>query len=207
MKTHSIVFDLGGVLIDLNYQLTINAFEKLGVSNFKTLYSQANQSGLFDAYETGQISTQRFINEVLNYIPNSCNPNHIVNAWNAMILDFKKEKLDNLIKLRKNVNLYLLSNTNALHLDKVKMEWAKISSTPLDSFFDQTYYSHLIGLRKPSVEIFNRVCDENNLTPSKTLFIDDSIQHIEGAKSAGLKTILHPQNSSLELDFILTQFN
>jgi putative hydrolase of the HAD superfamily len=207
MKTHSIVFDLGGVLIDLNYQLTINAFEKLGVSNFKTLYSQANQSGLFDAYETGQISTQRFINEVLNYIPNSCNPNHIVNAWNAMILEFKKEKLDNLIKLRKNVNLYLLSNTNALHLDKVKMEWAKISSTPLDSFFDQTYYSHLIGLRKPSVEIFNRVCDENNLTPSKTLFIDDSIQHIEGAKSAGLKTILHPQNSSLELDFILTQFN
>lgn len=207
MKTHSIVFDLGGVLIDLNYQLTINAFEKLGVSNFKTLYSQANQSGLFDAYETGQISTQRFINEVLNYIPNSCNPNHIVNAWNAMILDFKKDKLDNLIKLRKNVNLYLLSNTNALHLDKVKMEWAKISSIPLDSFFDQTYYSHLIGLRKPSVEIFNRVCDENNLTPSKTLFIDDSIQHIEGAKSAGLKTILHPQNSSLELDFILTQFN
>jgi putative hydrolase of the HAD superfamily len=207
MKAHSIVFDLGGVLLDLNYQLTINAFEKLGVTDFKTLYSQANQTGIFDAYETGKISTQRFINEVLNYVPVACNPNHIVNAWNAMILDFKKEKLDNLIKLRKSVNLYLLSNTNALHLDKVKVAWAKISSTPLDAYFDQTYYSHLIGIRKPSVEIFNLVCNENNLTPSKTLFIDDSIQHIEGAKLAGLKTILHQQNSSLELDFILAQFN
>jgi putative hydrolase of the HAD superfamily len=207
MKANSIVFDLGGVLIDIDYQLTIDAFEKLGVNDFKKLYSQANQTGLFDAYETGQISTQRFINEILKYVPSPTNPNHIVDAWNAMILDFKKKKLDDLIALRKNVNLYLLSNTNALHLDKVKMKWAKISATPFETYFDQPYFSHHIGLRKPSVEIFKHVCHQNNLNPSQTLFIDDSIQHIEGAQRAGLKTMLHKQNSSLDLDFILAQFN
>jgi putative hydrolase of the HAD superfamily len=207
MKDKSIIFDLGGVLIDINYDLTINAFEKLGVQDFKNLYSQASQNGIFDAYETGQISTQRFINEVLNLMGGTCNPNYAVKAWNAMILDFKIEKLENLIELRKSANLYLLSNTNAIHLEKVKIEWTKISPRPLEAFFDRTYYSHLIGLRKPSIEIFNHVCIENDLNREKTLFIDDSIQHIEGAKLAGIKTLLHPQNNPLDREIILAQFN
>jgi HAD superfamily hydrolase (TIGR01509 family) len=207
MTSKAIIFDLGGVLIDLNYQLTISAFENLGIADFKNLYSQANQSGLFDAYETGKISTQRFINEVLNFMPTKCNPNLIVNAWNAMILDFKKDKYDLLVHLKKEYELFLLSNTNALHVDKVFSEWAKISKAPMESFFDKVYFSHQIGMRKPEAEIFLHVCNENNLNPNETLFIDDSVQHIEGAEKVGLRTLLHPQNQSLDADFILAQFN
>lgn len=207
MKVNAIIFDLGGVLIDLNYQLTISAFEDLGIKDFKNLYSQANQSGIFDAYETGKISTQRFINEVLEFIPSKCNPNLIVKAWNAMILDFKLDKYDLLVNLKKEQRLYLLSNTNALHVDKVFLEWSKISKEPMESFFDKVYFSHKIGMRKPDSEIFKHVCDENGLNPEDTLFIDDSAQHIEGAKKVGLKTLLHPQNQALDADFILAQFN
>lgn len=207
MKSKSIIFDLGGVLIDLNYELTINAFKNLGITDFKDLYSQANQNGVFDAYETGKISTQRFINEILDLIPKRCNPNLIVNAWNAMILDFKKEKLENLVELKKENRLFLLSNTNALHVDKVNREWSKISQQPIEDFFEKIYFSHQLGLRKPDAETFAFVCTENQLIPNETLFIDDSIQHIEGAKKIGLKTVLHLQNHPLDLDFILAQFN
>jgi FMN phosphatase YigB (HAD superfamily) len=207
MKVNAIIFDLGGVLIDLNYQLTINAFENLGITDFKDLYCQASQSGVFDTYETGKISTQRFINEVLHFIPKQCSPNLIVKAWNSMILDFKIDKLNLLLKLKEECRLFLLSNTNALHLDKVYIEWSKISKEPLESFFDKAYFSHKIGMRKPDSEIFKHLCDENSLDPENTLFIDDSAQHIEGAEKFGLKTLLHPQNQALDVNFILTQFN
>jgi HAD superfamily hydrolase (TIGR01509 family) len=207
MTSKAIIFDLGGVLIDLNYQLTISAFENLGITDFKSLYSQANQSGLFDAYETGKISTQRFINEVLNFMPSKCNPNLIVKAWNAMILDFKKDKHDLLVSLKKEHRLFLLSNTNALHVDKVFSEWSKLSKAPMESFFDKVYFSHQIGMRKPDSEIFLHVCNENNLNPNDTLFIDDSAQHIKGAEKVGLKTLLHPQNQSLDASIILAQFD
>jgi putative hydrolase of the HAD superfamily len=207
MKEKNLILDLGGVLIDLNYQLTIQAFENLGSSNFKELYSQANQLGVFDCFETGEISTQRFINEILKYLPNGCNPNQVVSAWNAMILDFKESKIALLLQLKEIFNLFLLSNTNELHLIEVRNEWNKKRPFEFENCFDKVYYSHLIGMRKPSVSVFQYVCSENQLNPDQTLFIDDTIQHIQGAQKAGLKTLLHPQNKELNLDIILAQFD
>lgn len=188
-KIDAIIFDLGGVLIDIDYTKTRQAFEHLGINNFNDLYSQANQQELFDRFETGQISGQHFINSILNYFSEPISPNKVVHAWNAMLLDFQIEKLILLEKLALKYPLFLLSNTNELHVPVVRQRLTKLSAKPLEAYFTKVYFSHELGLRKPNSEIFEVVCNENNMNPSTTLFIDDSIQHIEGAKKCGLQTI------------------
>lgn len=188
MKFEAIVFDLGGVLIDLDYNRTINAFKQLGIADFDKMYSQAAQNNLFDDFETGQISAQRFVNSLLPYLRPGTTPNKVVHAWNAMILSVPTAKIELLKDLRKKYPIYLLSNTNELHVPVVRREWAKVTSQPMEDFFDHIYFSHEIHLRKPTSEIFEFVCDQQNLVPEKTLFIDDSIQHIKGAEQIGLQT-------------------
>lgn len=188
-KYNALIFDLGGVLIDIDYSKTQVAFEALGIVNFNELYSQAKQKELFDRFETGQISAQNFINQLMHYFTEPISPNKIVHAWNAMILDFQVEKLQLLERLKANYSLFLLSNTNELHVPVVRQRLAKLTSKNLEDYFSRIYLSNEISYRKPSTEIFELVCDENNLDPSSTLFIDDSIQHIEGAKKIGLQTL------------------
>ncbi|MBL1279907.1 MAG: HAD family phosphatase [Fluviicola sp.] len=186
----TIIFDYGGVLINLDYQATINAFGELGIDDFESLYSQAEQSNLFNDLETGQISPAYFINQLLELLPANITPNQVVHAWNSIIKDVPKESVELLLKLkRQGYRLFLLSNTNQLHIDVADSEWLKVSEFPLVKFFDAVYYSHEVKMRKPNAEIFEFVCTENVLDPKKTLFIDDSIQHIEGAKKMGLQTV------------------
>ncbi len=196
-KYDAIIFDLGGVLINLNYQLTIDAFKDLGVKELNLAYSQTKQTTLFDDYETGKISTQQFINTIKNYVPSSITPNQIVHAWNAMILKFPMENLKVLEQLSERKKLYLLSNTNAIHLQKVEQRLAQQNSKKLSAYFLKTYYSHELGMRKPHAEVFQFLCDDAEINPSKTLFIDDSVQHLIGAESIGLNTQLWEQNASL----------
>ena len=189
MNYKAVIFDLGGVIIHIDYAATIHAFENLGHSDFHTLYSQAQQSGLFDEFETGKISGQRFVNELLPYLKAGTSPNKVVAAWNALIGAVPKERIELLQKVREKYPTFLLSNTNELHMQAVLRSWNASSNQPMSDFFDHIYLSHEIGMRKPNAEIFEFVCHENNLVPSETLFIDDSIQHIEGAKSCGLQTV------------------
>lgn len=184
---NTVIFDLGGVILNLDYQRTIDAFKKLGLKNFEKIYTQANQSNLFDDYETGKISSQHFINLLLPHLPQGTSPNKVVHAWNAMILDFPIQRLELLDELKSKYRTFLLSNTNELHLQEVLRSLSKTTNRSLDSFFEKTYYSHILQLRKPSKEIFEYVCNEQNLIPSQTLFIDDTIRHVDGAISAGLQ--------------------
>lgn len=185
---NAVIFDFGGVIINIDYQATIDAFKNLGIDNFDRLYSQAQQSDLFDAIETGKISSQHFINGLLRILPSQITPNQVVHAWNAMILDIPKHRIEFLKELRTQTPIYLLSNTNEIHISKALREWQRVESASIETVFNKVYLSHEIGLRKPDVEVFQKVCQEQGLTPSKTLFIDDSIQHIEGAQKAGLQT-------------------
>ena len=182
----NIIFDFGGVIINIDYEATINAFKDLGISDFDALYSQAAQSDLFDAIETGRISPQHFINGILQLLPAGVTPNQVVHAWNAMILDIPKERIEFLQQLSQTHDIYLLSNTNSIHIDKAMREWNNKTQADINDIFKKVYLSHEMGMRKPDVEIFRHVCQEQGLDPSKTLFIDDSIQHIHGAREAGL---------------------
>ena len=185
----AIIFDFGGVIINIDYSATINAFKALGIDNFDSLYSQASQSDLFNNIETGKISPQHFINGLLQILPKGITPNQVVKAWNAMLQDIPLERIELLLELKKTHPIYLLSNTNSIHIDAALRTWNATSSTPITEVFNAVYYSHDLNMRKPNKEIFDFVCSENSLNASKTLFIDDSIQHIEGAQSAGLQTM------------------
>lgn len=197
----NIIFDLGGVILNIDYQLTENAFKSLGLTDFSNMYTQAAQSGLFDNYEKGLCSTPYFINSLLDFLPPNTSANKVVAAWNAMILDFPIANLDLLLVLKKKYRIFLLSNTNDIHLQAVNRSLKSVTSEKnLDSFFEKTYYSFEMGMRKPDAEIFNKVCNENQLDKSKTLFIDDTERHILGAQSVGLNThFLKPGISIIQL--------
>ncbi|WP_343635600.1 HAD family phosphatase [Fluviicola sp.] len=201
----AIIFDLGGVLLNLDYDLTEKAFVALGLANFGASYSQLQQVQLFDRYETGQISSFHFVNRLLDLLPPGTTANQVVHAWDSMILDFPVERLQRLEALSQKYRLFLLSNTNDLHIDAVRRSLDKaVGHRNLEQYFEKTYFSSAIGMRKPDKEIFEFICSENNLDPAKTLFIDDSPQHIEGAKAAGIEAILLGKNEEVfDLPFFL----
>lgn len=184
----AIIFDFGGVLINLDYQLTIDAFKSLGVENFDELYSQATQENLFDDIETGTINSDEFVAGLLSYLPHGSTEKDVVAAWNAMILDVPIASVELLQSLKGKYKVFLLSNTNVIHLPHALQQWNKTSSIALEECFDHVYLSYIMGMRKPDREIFDTVCQIEDLNPANTLFIDDSIQHIEGAKQFGLQT-------------------
>lgn len=185
-----IIFDLGGVILNINYQLTQQAFVNLGVTNFNELYSQFHTSSLFDDLETGRVSPAEFLAAMHKHTPQSVTDEQLVSAWNAMLLDFPLQRLQLLQQLRQHYNLYLLSNTNAIHMEAFNQLLQESRGIPsLGGFFERSYYSHLIGYRKPEKESYQIIIDENRLDPAATLFIDDTLPNIEGAKVVGLQTI------------------
>jgi glucose-1-phosphatase len=186
----NIIFDLGGVILNIDYHKTVEEFEKLGLKNFNEIYSQAQQTGLFDKFEVGEISSSFFINELLNFLPKGTSPNAVVKAWNAIILDFPIENLNFLLEIKEQKNIVLLSNTNEIHIQCFHRKLELLTGNKsLHPYFKEVYFSNEIKLRKPNLNCFEFVCKENNFKLSETIFIDDSIQHIEGAKSFGLNTI------------------
>lgn len=187
MKIKNIILDLGGVLLNIDYHLTINAFKNLGIKNFDELYSQANQNNLFDNFETGHIKDHEFIDGIAKSIKNDISKEELINAWNAMLLDFPIERLHFLLQLKEKYSTVLLSNTNTIHLDFFHNQLKEVHQIEsLDNHFKHTYFSCEMGLRKPNPDIFLEVCKREGFDPSETLFIDDSIQHVDGAKKAGL---------------------
>jgi HAD superfamily hydrolase (TIGR01509 family) len=188
-KIEAILFDLGGVFIHIDYVATINEFEKIGFNNAASLYSQSEQAELFQQYEIGSVSTAHFINKLLPLSNESISPNQVVHAWNAMIGSVEPNSVSVLKELQGKTRLFMLSNTNELHLSVVEREWNKVSTLPMNNFFENVHLSHQLGMRKPDQITFKEVCDINRLIPKNTLFIDDSIQHVIGAQNAGLQTI------------------
>lgn len=196
--TEAIIFDFGGVLIHLNPQATIDAFKSLGSENFESLYQDVNTPNLFTDLETGKISPQSFINRLLDHLPKGTTPNQVVKAWNAMILHIPEETIDILIELKKTHRIFLLSNTNEIHIQKALIEWERVSGKAPQDYFDHVYLSHEMGMRKPTADIFEFVCNAQNLTPENTLFIDDSAEHIATASSLGIQTIHMERNAQLQ---------
>jgi len=188
IELDAIIFDLGGVILNIDYQLTINAFEKLGFKNFNAQYSKMQQSGLFDNLEKGLITEKEFVSEIKKEIE-SASSDDIINAWNALILDFPPIRLELLQKLKKEVKLFLLSNTNEIHLQAFNNILKEFGQDSLVPHFDKLYLSHEINARKPDAEAFEIILKENDLSVDRVLFIDDSPQHIEAAQKLGMHTI------------------
>lgn len=188
-KYKNIIFDLGGVLLNIDYDITAKAFEKLGIPQFHKLFSKAEQNKTFDLYEKGLITSDEFRQALNNALRAPVSKEILDNSWNAMLLDLPPARLDLLKKVKQTHRTFLLSNTNEIHIQEFSHSLQQQFGVPdLSSFFEKVYLSYEIKLRKPDAEIFQYVLDNNQLDPAETLFIDDSPQHIEGAKKLGIHT-------------------
>ena len=199
----AIIFDFGGVILDIDYNKTSKAFKDLGVKNFEEMYSQKNANPLFHDLEEGKINEAAFYNAFRTSTNLKLTDQQINKAWNAMLLGYRTEALYTLEAIRQKYKLFLLSNTNSIHHTEFnKIYQDQIQHGALDDYFDKAYYSHEIGYRKPYKEAYEYVLKENKLSPSETLFIDDSIQNIDAAKNLGLQTIFLKDGMGIE-DFDL----
>ena len=199
MQIKNVIFDLGGVLFNIDYNRTKNAFQQLGFAKFEEMYNQYHSDGLFTELETGRVTQEVFYQRMLAHAPINVSATNIQNAWNAMLLNFRKPALPFIDVLRKERKIYLLSNTNAIH----EAAFLKIiaEETGIDDFdacFTKAWYSHKIGMRKPDVATYQYVLDDAGIVAEETLFIDDSYNNIEGAAAAGLHTHLLLPSEQIE---------
>jgi len=199
-KIKNIIFDLGGVIINLDIQQTISEFNKLSTLPFESIYTQLQQNPIFDLFDKGHISEATFFEELKQLIKSNASEQALKKAWNAMLLDFPLYRLQLLSRLKPHYRLFLLSNTNETHITDFEKQLAeKHHYQTLEPFFEKVYYSCRMGMRKPEVEIFEFVLSDNKLNPAETLFIDDSPQHIVGAIKTGINAHLLDKNKEVEM--------
>ena len=184
-KYKTIIFDLGAVILNINYENTINEFTKLGIKNADAFYSKKVQTELFNKIETGKISNIDFLKELQKETKNA-NIKQVKMAWNAMLLDLPIERLHLIKKLKSNHTIFLLSNTNSIHINAFKEQLGNKKWIAFCELFDKMYLSHELGLRKPDAKIFKHILNEQKLKAEEVFFIDDSPQHIISAKKLGI---------------------
>lgn len=204
----NLILDFGGVILDIDYHKTKDAFIDLGFTQFNEMYNQYHSDELFTKLEKGEVSSQAFYDIILSSAPAGVSREQIEQAWNAMLLQYRKSTLTYLPTLAEKYNLYLLSNTNAIHHRAFMTMYEEGKpSQPFDDCFVKAYYSHKIGYRKPNADIYEFVASDAGINPNETLFIDDSYNNIEAAAAVGYKTHLllaEEQVENLDLESYFT---
>jgi len=199
MEKKNLILDLGGVILKIDYQLTINAFKKIGMPQAEKLYSQQSQIPLFDQLEKGEINETDFFRDIRSMGQSSESDDEIRRCWNSLIIELPEENVKRLYELKKSYRLFLLSNTNSIHeIAYREMIIQQYGSFVFDDIFEKMYLSHLVHLREPSRDIFEFVIADGQLEKSETLFIDDSIQHVEAARKSGIDSVLFPAGKLLK---------
>jgi putative hydrolase of the HAD superfamily len=187
----AIIFDLGGVILNLDFSRTIKAFQ-LAIPNLdlESFLGKEGQHKMYSEFEVGKKSTFEFVQEFNQYYQVDLSLAEFANCWNAMILDMPVHRIELLKKLRNmGKQVYLLSNINAIHEDAVSLRFLEAGEQGhFRDMFNHKYYSHHIKMRKPNPEIFQHVIHEQKLHPERTLFVDDTKMHVDSARKLGLQT-------------------
>lgn len=185
----TIIFDLGGVIIDLNVSKSLDSFSKYSGLPSDEIYNKFVKDGWSCAFERGEISDEEFRNRVRDCLGTEINDIQVDNSWNAMLGELPLKRLEMLSNLKDQYHTMVLSNTNSIHINAFDAIVANTTGgRRIQQYFNKIYFSHELGMRKPDVEIYEYVISENNLDPSATLFIDDTEANVEGALSVGFKT-------------------
>lgn len=186
----TIIFDLGGVIMDLSLDHTFQSFAELSGRDKAHVKERFHNSG-FEDYERGLISDEAFRAFVRETLAIQASDAQLDESWNAMLRGISKAKLDLLLNLKNKYSVFLLSNTNNIHLNFVNSAVLPRTggTNNLDHYFHRAYYSHIMKMRKPDAEIYEQVLKESRLDPAQTLFLDDNADNIAGAKSVGIQTV------------------
>ncbi|HPQ20614.1 MAG TPA: HAD family phosphatase [Saprospiraceae bacterium] len=200
-KIETILFDFGGVLLDLDSDRAYTSLsELLGIDFYRIKDSKAQYKFLLD-YEQGKISREVFIWNIQRLAKGKTpQPLNIIKAWNAMLLGWDEHKFEVLRQLKNRYRIMILSNTNELHIDWVNRDLKKRNRYDdfQDLFEGNLYYSFQMGLIKPSIEIFKELISQSGIEPSKTLFIEDTEQNLIPAQSLGMQGLLHTRNDAID---------
>lgn len=196
-----IIFDLGGVLLNLDVEGCTRAFEKAGLKDIRSVLTGTNEGGIFSEYERGEIGTPEFRDGIRQLASQSLTDDEIDRMWVNELLDIPQEKLDLLVSLRSKYDIYLLSNTNELHWLHVVESLLPQQNYRVEDLFKETFLSFRMKLAKPDPEIFREVLRQAGLKPEETLFIDDSAVNCQAAQSVGIQTEHYKPGNDLSLLF------
>ena len=183
----NVVFDLGGVLLNLDLQRTIDAFKEAGFEDVEKQIRAFNHQGIFQQFEAGGITAEEFRNAIRENIQAPLTDEEIDDYWSRMLLDIPCEKLRLILELREKYMVYLLSNTNPIHWNHVCKHAFNYHSFRVEDYFEETYLSYEMHDAKPNKSIFEKMLSEANLLPEETLFIDDSEANCQAAASLGIQ--------------------
>lgn len=186
-QVKNIIFDLGNVVIDIHYNRTLEAFKKLGITDFEKAYTLFKQSDLFNLLETGKIKGEEFCNSLRTNGIGEITDEQIKDAWSMMLGELTAENYEFLKTVKKQYKTFLLSNTNEIHIEVfVKAIEKAFGRNVLPEMFDKVYYSHTVQLRKPTVEIYEFVLKDAGLNPRQTIFVDDLLENVEASRKVGI---------------------
>ncbi|HEY2349272.1 MAG TPA: HAD family phosphatase [Puia sp.] len=194
----NIIFDLGGVIMDIDVKHTLKAFSKLGIKNIEHYFGHGFAASFFSDHEAGRISDEEFLKEIKKLLTAEgddaveVSDEDVIDAWNALLLQFPPERITLLREIRSGYRLFLFSNTNAIHYDKFREIYRNSFAGELEDLFEKAYFSHSLGHRKPDTGGFELIIRENGLDPKQTLFVDDAFINVEGALKTGLKGLYLP---------------
>lgn len=189
----NIIFDLGGVVINIDWQLSIDAFQQLAnpayrAQNTEMIQNETYKAPFFIDYEIGKIDDVTFCQKLREKFHLEGSNEQIADAWNGLLLDVPQDRIELLHSLRKTHRTFILSNTNAIHImgaSKILHDAHGIAQ--YDDLVEKAYYSHLMNKRKPWPGIYQQIIDENQLKAEETLFIDDSVDNVQAANQVGLQ--------------------
>lgn len=197
-KIKNLIFDLGGIILNINPQLTIDAFSRMGMDKVLGKDTFKYQVNLLHQIEKGASTPEEFRNNIREILGNHVSDNTIDKAWTAMIIDMPKERIRYLEELKKNYRIFLLSNTNEIHRKLFHKMFSDDNGYSFYDLFKKNYYSHEMGMRKPDPEIYKIVLQKNNLIPEETLFIDDMEDNTKAAQLLGMQVLLLEPGTIME---------
>ena len=178
---NTIIFDFGDIFINLDKEGSINEFKKLGLEYLNEVLLEKN-----DLFEKGKISELEFIESFQKYIPNA-SIDDIRKAWNKIIGDFPLYRLEFLQMLVGKYRLFLLTNTDSIHIEHFEHKVGQSFSRDFYQCFEKVHYSYEMGMRKPDENIFNYLIKHHDLSPKRTLFIDDKKENTDAAEKLGIQ--------------------
>jgi|AntRauTorcE11898_2_1112593.scaffolds.fasta_scaffold00391_20 putative hydrolase of the HAD superfamily len=197
----NLVFDFGGVIIDIDYDAVRKAFQALGLEDVSAFYQHDDQSKLVENFESGMVSEKDFRDTIIQKIGGDISYERFDETWNAIIKSVPPRRVELLTKLSHHFNLYLLSNTNIIHYRKYSHDFEHTYQRSLRGMFKKAYFSHEIKMRKPAPAIFQFVLKDAGIKGEESLFVDDSELNIKSAESVGFKTLYKPQEEELTAFF------
>jgi putative hydrolase of the HAD superfamily len=183
----NIIFDLGGVLLNIDPKKTIEGFTGLGMKQLIDKKGHTYDDDIFYLMEQGKVSPEEFRNGVRKLISGEVTDEQIDMAWCAMLLDFPEIRVELLRKLRKEYKIYLFSNTNAIHVSRYQNDFRRHHGFEVSTLFEIDFYSNEIGYRKPATQAFLEIIRLSGINPEESIFIDDSLPNVEAAIACGMK--------------------